>query len=105
MLEWSLGYDINVQDVVINVLGFVPFGFLGVFWMVTSRRVSLVAAAFTTLLIAFTMSLGIEVAQAYLPTRNSSLLDLITNVAGTIFGVIAACTVMRRNCAAKPSNM
>ena len=95
-LERSIGYKINVEDVVINVLGFIPLGFLGVLWLRQRMRGPIVRVAVLVVLAGFAVSFGIEQAQAYLPTRNSSLLDLITNVIGTIFGVIAACPFVNR---------
>ena len=94
-LERSTGYKINVEDVVINTLGFIPFGFLGVLWMRQRWRGPVLGVAVLVVLAGFAVSFGIEQAQAYLPTRNSSLLDLITNVVGTTFGVIAACLAGR----------
>ena len=94
-LERSIGYKINVEDVVINILGFIPFGFLGVLWLRRRWRGPIVRVVVLVVLAGFAVSFGIEQAQAYLPTRNSSLLDLITNVVGTTFGVIAACLAGR----------
>ena len=94
-LERSIGYKINVEDVFINILGFIPFGFLGVLWLRQRWRGPIVGVAVLVVLAGFAVSFGIEQAQAYLPTRNSSLLDLITNVVGTTFGVIAACLAGR----------
>jgi VanZ family protein len=80
------GHRLSVSDIVLNVLGFVPFGFLiGLRLRVTgrlstSRRLSLTAAA------GFAASLVIEAAQTWLPGRDSSLLDLVTNTAGMAIG-------------------
>ena len=94
-LERSIGYKINVEDVVINILGFIPFGFLGVLWLRQRWRGPIVGVAVLVVLAGFAVSFGIELAQAYLPTRNSSLLDLITNVTGAVLGVVAACLAGR----------
>jgi VanZ family protein len=80
------GHRLSVSDIVLNVLGFVPFGFLiGLRLRVTgrlstSRRLSLTAAA------GFAASLVIEAAQTWLPGRDSSLLDLVTNTVGMAIG-------------------
>jgi VanZ family protein len=42
------------------------------------------------------VSFAIEYLQAYLPSRDSSLRDLITNVLGTAIGAIAAAWLVRR---------
>jgi glycopeptide antibiotics resistance protein len=76
------------MDVFINVMGFVPFGFFftALFLNITPlprRRVY-----FLILVLGGAISLAIELAQVYLPTRNSSLGDLIYNIAGTAAGII-----------------
>jgi VanZ like family/Concanavalin A-like lectin/glucanases superfamily len=75
------------QDIAINVAGFVPLGFFFCTFLNTSnvRRVS---APWTTIIIGITVSLTIEVLQFYLPTRDSSLTDVISNALGTVIGVI-----------------
>jgi hypothetical protein len=81
--EWTLSY---FGDVLINVLGFVPFGlFLSAF--LSSRfpakkiRLSILVIAMGGLL-----SLGIELAQVLIPARFSSMTDLIGNILGTAIG-------------------
>lgn len=72
----------NRSDVVMNVLMFVPFGF--VYQLTRPRgaptdwpRVVMLGAA---------LSAGIEVAQLFAPQRYSSPLDLLTNTAGAALG-------------------
>jgi VanZ family protein len=80
----------------INVLGFIPFGFLGVLWLRQRWSGLIGGVAVLVLLARSAMSFEIEIAQVCMPTRNSSLLDLINNVTGTVFGVIVACLVVNR---------
>lgn len=74
------------EDVAINVLGFVPLGlsFFAYFSTVRATR----NAALLVVLLGFLTSLTIEVLQAWLPTRNSGMNDLITNTFGTGLGVL-----------------
>ncbi len=73
-------------DVGINIVGFIPFGFFLVAYLSTLRVP--VNPATTTVVLGFLTSLTIEVLQAYLPTRDSGMNDLMTNTIGTAIGVL-----------------
>jgi hypothetical protein len=74
------------QDVVVNVVGFLPFGFLLAAYCggarPTSRSTILVA------LLGGLLSFMIEGLQRFLPTRDSSMDDLISNTIGTAMGAL-----------------
>jgi len=89
-------------DVAVNLLGFVPFGFLGVLALrgaaqrrdpqvvqttgsgADGRARSLVVVVGAGVL----LSACIEIAQAWMPMRSSSLLDLLLNSTGTLVGAL-----------------
>ena len=75
----------NVSDVTLNILGFIP---LAVLITIYARSVgaSNRKAVIVAVLLGFLVSLIIELLQVLLPTRDSSLLDLINNVLGTGIG-------------------
>ena len=73
------------RDVLINIAGFVPFGFLVCAYCSLLRRIK--TPALVTILLGFTLSFTIESLQAFLPTRDSGTTDLITNTLGTCIGV------------------
>jgi VanZ family protein len=95
-------YNLSLfQDMVINFTGFIPMGFLlsALFWHMRGH-------AFTRrLLIAMlacgAISLTIEVAQAWIPSRSSQMLDLILNTLGAGAGVILH-SAYRRYFGARP---
>src|SRR5208283_3246157 len=83
---WSEMYadDHYLNDVLFNIEGFVPLGFLltAYFTVVTHARRPALAATF----FGGSISILIEVLQANLPTRLSGMTDIITNTLGTALG-------------------
>jgi hypothetical protein len=74
------------KSALINVGGFIPFGFLYCAYLSSVRRVGW--PTLTTIILGAMVSLTIEVLQSYLPTRDSGTTDLITNTLGTALGAM-----------------
>jgi len=74
------------QDVLINVGGLIPFGF--VFGIYLSSVRSVRRPILKTILFGAAVTLFIETTQAWLPTRDSSTTDVLTNILGTVLGVM-----------------
>jgi VanZ family protein len=74
------------KNVMINIGGFVPLGFFFCAYFVSVRRLN--RAALATIVLGGVVSLTIEVLQAFLPTRDSGMTDLITNTLGTGIGAV-----------------
>ena len=72
----EFGWATSGTDVVVNVIGFVPLGFL-------LRRRPLLAIA-----CGLALSLTMELGQLILPSREPSFADLITNTAGAALGAL-----------------
>jgi glycopeptide antibiotics resistance protein len=72
----------------VNVIGFIPFGFFLSFWLIKGRQWASGHAFLGAIFIGISVSLSIELLQIYLPTRDSSMTELICNALGTILGVI-----------------
>ena len=75
------------KNIAINVVGFIPLGFF--FYAYFSQIRKCEHSAAFTIVLGFAVSLTIEVLQAFLPTRDSGMTDLITNTFGTAVGVMA----------------
>ncbi|HYA13984.1 MAG TPA: VanZ family protein [Syntrophales bacterium] len=83
--KWNRSF---FQDVTINIVGFIPFGFFCAALLIKTHRFKTFALYIITVLLGFGLSLAIEMLQVYLPTRDSSLIDVICNVLGTIMGLL-----------------
>ena len=77
-----------VSDFIINLFGFMPFGFFFSALLFRRRGKFPIYFILITVGAGFLLSLFIEVAQAWLPSRNSSIFDLILNTAGALLGAI-----------------
>lgn len=73
-------------DIVVNVLGYLPFGFL---WAtVLQNRLGRIAAIPAVIVLGALLSGAMETTQNYLPTRVPSNLDLAGNTLGALLGAI-----------------
>lgn len=77
-----------IKDFVLNLVGFIPFGFI------LSATLFKLGGTFEknnvliTVVLCFTLSLIIEILQAWIPSRSSHMLDLILNTLGALMGTI-----------------
>jgi len=85
--------DANLRDIRINILGFIPLGYL-FFWVLSlyiqTHKTSAWRLIIPAILGGITVSLIIEIFQGYLPIRYSSITDLVSNTSGAILGIILA---------------
>ncbi len=74
-----------------NVVGFIPLG--ACFYAYWSIARVLRRPVLVTIVTGVGVSFMIEVLQAYLPTRDSGMTDVITNTTGTILGISLDCII------------
>jgi len=75
-----------VWDVLINVGGFIPFGFFLYAYLTWDRQWN--RAAVVTILLGAMISVAIEILQGFIPSRMSGVTDIMTNTLGTGIGVM-----------------
>ena len=76
-----------IRDVIVNVLGFIPFGFFITAWLKNDDGLPGTSPLFLVSALGGGISLVIELFQIYIPSRTSSLTDVFGNLSGTILGV------------------
>jgi len=79
--NWAFG-----QNVILNVVAFVPLGFFFCTYLSSAQAVN--RPQLVAIILGSAVSLTIEILQAYLPTRESGTLDIITNTMGTAVGAM-----------------
>jgi hypothetical protein len=75
------------KDFILNLFGFLPFGFLMVSYLRDNIRLQKISAIAVTVLVGAGLSLSLEMLQYIIPGRASSLSDWILNSIGTFLGV------------------
>jgi len=87
---WNqLDFDFkSFQDVFINLVGFMPLGFMFAATFIKAGPIFERQSILITVILCFTLSLAIEIIQAWIPSRSSDLLDLVLNTLGGFFGAM-----------------
>ena len=85
------------QDVAVNILGFIPAGLFFSAFLGKATRKRKAVVYLIALLLGVGLSLLIEISQAWLPMRDSSLVDVACNAAGTVLGIVIF-QVFKRRC-------
>ncbi|HWE50022.1 MAG TPA: VanZ family protein, partial [Bryobacteraceae bacterium] len=92
--SWDL--ELNrfiIRDIGVNIVLYMPLGFVGC--LVFRRRGRVALPVFLCALLGFLLSCSVELAQAFVPDRHTSLVDVATNVLGAIAGAVAAIACWR----------
>jgi hypothetical protein len=89
-LQSSSFSQLTISDAALNLFGFIPFGSLVALWLQSRVGGHAGKSAIVALCVGITLSLCIELLQAYLPDRDSSMADLVMNAIGTGIGTIGA---------------
>ena len=77
---------VDYQDVVLNFLGFIPFGFILTAALIRFDNIIGKHSQLMAVVFGFLLSLTIESIQSWMPARDSSMLDLVLNTFGTLVG-------------------
>lgn len=87
-------------DLAANVLGYLPYGFLGM--AAVQPRLRPAGALVLVALSGALLSLVLEAAQSYLPSRVSASLDVAANLGGVLAGALLAAALLPRLHASHP---
>jgi hypothetical protein len=79
----------SIADIIINLAGFIPFGFVIFATFIRFGSAFEKHGLLITVALCFMVSLTIEILQAWIPSRSSSMLDLVLNTLGAWLGAFA----------------
>lgn len=79
---------VDWQDIVINVAGFIPFGFFVCAFAASRGGARLPRLLSSALASACLVSITIEIVQSWIPSRTSSMTDVVTNTLGAAIGAL-----------------
>lgn len=88
--DWSTTFS-HIEDIVVNIVGFVPFGLFYYLYGDRVRPGRRLTNALQAVVLSAAISLVIELVQVFLPSRSSSMTDVLCNTGGSLVGVLAAC--------------
>lgn len=91
VLEMPFLLTYTAFDAVMNLLSYLPLGFL--IGLALRRRFSVAVSVIVSLLLGLLLSASMEYLQMYLPTRVSSNMDLLSNSAGALVGALLAARI------------
>jgi len=84
----------NAIDIFLNLFGFIPLTFIFTIGL-GRKKISHKVIGIHTISVALSLSLIIETYQIWMPTRDSSLLDICLNTAGGGAGYLLALPILR----------
>ncbi len=87
-----------IVDVTLNFIGFIPLGGMLFLRLLLSKAKSPVNAGLIVVALCFSLSFFIEIVQAWLPNRTSSILDVALNTLGALAGILLISVVFRNRC-------
>jgi VanZ family protein len=91
ILEWpTIDYMRSFsfyEDMLVNIFGFIPLGFFLSLWLYYFTSLTSTKSLILTSVLGFLISLTIDLAQVYLPGRDSSASDVLFNIIGTVIGL------------------
>ena len=87
MFNYNREVDSNLDDLIINFLGFIPISFFTTIFFYKYFSLQKTKLFLLSVLFCFFLSLSIEIIQMWLPSRCSDISDILFNTLGAIVGV------------------
>lgn len=81
----SFHHESYFEDFLVNIIFFIPFGF-SLTYLLLRQKLRAIGTLIVVLLASFTLSFTVEVLQAFLPSRASTLTDIVSNSFGGVVG-------------------